>query len=339
MNTEEGVVDSPQTDTISDTSTEDLRDMMATQPEAQEAPVTESEAEAQTEEPVAQEGVEETSEELSVEADEETEEERLAKRRIRPRNELDQQVIDLYRSDGFSGTMSDATRVIYGQQETAPPPTQEAIEALSPDPFEGYYAESDRLGQEIATLEAQVEEAADNLDTSEALKFQREITRREIQLETLKNRQEMAQERQNEQAHTYHQNKAVESRDLAYQSYPELTDTTGVYRKEFDDYVAQAQKDADFASVFQSPRWPEIIAHDFAAKKGHARSTSAQVNPAPGQHAPAMGTQAKTLTTGNTSRPTTVPKSPQEFINGMATATNEDLYAILGQPDGRRPLR
>ena len=339
MNTEEGVVDSPQMDTISDTSTEDLRNMMATQPEAQEAPVTESEAEARTGELVDQEGFGEASEELSVEADEETEEERLSKRRIRPRNELDQQVIDLYRSDGFSGTMSDATRVIYGQQETAPPQTQETIEASPPDPFEGYYAESDRLVWEITTLEAQVEEAADNLDTSEALKFQREITRREIQLETLKNRQEMAQERQNEQAHTSHKTKAVESRDRAYQSYPELTDTTGVYRKEFDDYVAQSQKDADFASVFQSPRWPEIIAHDFAAKKGQANSTSAQVNPAPGRHAPSMGTQAKTLTTGNTSRPTTVPKSPQEFIDSMDSATNEQLYAVLGAPNGPRPLR
>ena len=98
MNTEEGVVDSPQSETasVADASTEDLRSMMAhTEPSEAEQPGS---PETETTEPVAPE----------AEEPGETEEERLAKRRIRPRSALDQQVLDLYKSEAFDGSFDDA---------------------------------------------------------------------------------------------------------------------------------------------------------------------------------------------------------------------------------------
>ena len=87
----------------------------------------EPEAEAEVQEPIAE----------GPESEVESEEEKLGKRRIRPRNELDQQVIDLYDS-GFSGSFADASRIIYGQESSAPTqnltPTQE-VEANEPDPI------------------------------------------------------------------------------------------------------------------------------------------------------------------------------------------------------------
>ena len=105
----------------------------------------------------------------------ESEEERLAKRRIRPRNAEDQQVIDLYRSEGFEGSFADASRIIYGQnaqnqqapqyaEPRAPAPEQRQ------DPLK---AQAASLQTEIASLEKQVHAAAEELDTTKALSLQR----------------------------------------------------------------------------------------------------------------------------------------------------------------------
>jgi len=332
MNTEEGVVDSPQPTDVSEVSTDDLRNIVATQPEA-EAEVTETEAEAQPEE-TQEPPTEETSTTEEIETPEETEE-RLAKRRIRPRNELDQQVIDLYRSDGFSGSFADASRVIYGQQEAAP--QAQPDEVYQPDPFAGYDAETEALQNEIAQLEIKVTEAADNLETADALSHQREIMRRELQIQSLSDHRQRETRRQQDFQYDTHRTKAVESRDKAYESYPELQEKSGVYRKQFDDFVSQAQSDPDLASVFQSPRWPEIMAHDFAARTGASQAPE-QAHAVPPQQSPAMGNQAKVLTTGTTAQTATAPMSATTFVDNMADATNEQLYAALGTPDGRRAL-
>ena len=108
METSIAEVESPQETTeetsIENASTEDLINALGITPET---------AEPATEEPQPEENIPEP--EAESQEPEESEEEKLAKRRIRPRNELDQQVIDLYRSEGFNGSFADASRVIYGQ--------------------------------------------------------------------------------------------------------------------------------------------------------------------------------------------------------------------------------
>ena len=139
METAIAEVDSPQETTegtsIENASTEDIRNALGITPETAE-PATE----VQDQEPEAISPEPQVEEEVTQET-EESEDEKLAKRRIRPRNELDQQVIDLYRSEGFSGSFVDASRVIYGQEaQPAPQPIyqpQEQVEAAEPDPIQG----------------------------------------------------------------------------------------------------------------------------------------------------------------------------------------------------------
>ena len=185
------VVDSPQTTDLSDVATDALRETIATQPEAAAEEVQGVEGEPQhgelTEEVVA----EESTGEVEVESSTETEEERLAKRRVRPRNELDQQVIDLYRSEGFSGSFADASRVIYGQTQESAPQAQPQVEAQQPDPFSGYDAAEARLADQIATLESEVATAADELETGKALELQRAIMKHELQLQSLKDQKQV----------------------------------------------------------------------------------------------------------------------------------------------------
>lgn len=336
------VVDSPQTTNLSDVSTDDLRHQLATPPEA---PAEEQavEEQSQPQEPeVAQ--VEENSEEVQpeptleveVESSTETEEERLAKRRVRPRNELDQQVIDLYRSEGFSGSFQDASRIIYGQTQESTPQVQPQAEAPQPDPFSGYDDAEAKLTDQIAKLESEVAKAADELETAKALELQRAIMKSELQLQSVKDQKQRQIEKHNEAVQDTQRSKALESRDRAIQAYPELGNKESVYRKEFDNFVAESSKNPDYSSIFQSPNWCEVMAHTFASQKGY-QAPQTPVPPKP--QAPAVGTQTKVLTTGNTAQPINAPVDSNRVRSDMSKMSNENLYDLLGQPDNRRYLR
>ena len=329
MTEEVGVVESPQQDNInvSEASTDDLRGMMAETEPSEVAQPGQPEPEA---EPIP-DGLE------PVET--ETEEERLAKRRIRPKSALDQQVLDLYKSEAFEGSFADASRVIYQQDASHQNLPQSAPEPADtrPDPISEYDQRVESLRSEISDLEIQVDEAADNLETAEALKLQREITRRELEAQTLISNKESELRRRKDAEYNTHRTKAMESRDLALQMHPELQDTDSIPRKQFDEYVRQAQDDPDYVGVFQSPKWPEIMAREFIARTGVPQQAVPQV---PQQQAPAMGTQARVLTTGTTTQPANAPVTEQQVAANMGQMSNDQLYALLGQDDGRRaPLR
>jgi hypothetical protein len=339
METSSAEVDSPQLEegtSIENVSTDDLRNALGiTEQAPQEGAVPEPEGLAEEPQPET-EGLEPEVESL------ESEEERLAKRRIRPRNELDQQVIDLYRSEGFSGSFADASRVIYGQdvqpnnsQISTP---QEQVEATPPDPVQGIDSQADNLRAEILELEGKVDTAAEDLETTEALKFQREIMRKELELQNLTSRKEQIVSANEQQAYQTHRGKAMSSRDRVYERYPALQDTNSVVRKQFDDYVSHAQSDPDYAAVFDSPKWPELMANEFASLVAVPQATQAQAQVTQ-QQAPQMGTQARVLTTGTAAQPVNAPATREGLIQQLPSMSNDDIYKLLGSPGGAKPTR
>ena len=359
METATAEVESPQTESefsIENASTDDLRNALGVTPTAevnQEVQTEEAQPEEQIPEPEAEVGEPQAeSQEPQEEAaapETEDEEEKLGKRRIRPRNELDQQVIDLYRSEGFQGSFADASRIIYGQE--APQPTQQnlqpnqEVEASEPDPFQGIDKQADDVRAAILELEGKVEKAAEELETTEALKLQREIMKQELQLQNLTLRKEQMQREQEQQVYQSHRSKAMESRDRVYARYPDLQNKDSVLRKQFDDYVAQAQNDPDYAAVFESPKWPELLANEFAAvnipQQQEAPQAPIEQAPAPAPQAvtPQMGTQAKVLTTGTTAQPVNTPATREGLLQQVPNMSNDDLYKLLGSPGGASPLR
>ena len=357
METATAEVDSPQTESefsIENASTDDLRNALGITPATEEIqPATEEvqpegetpepEAEGQSPEPQAEEATAQTEE---TETDDE---EKLGKRRIRPRNELDQQVIDLYRSEGFQGSFADASRIIYGQEASQPAqqsftPNQEQVEATEPDPISGIDKQADDIRASILELEGKVEKAAEELETTEALKLQREIMKQELQLQTITLRKEQMLQEREQQVYQTHRSKAMESRDRVYDRFPDLKDKQSVYRKQFDDYVTQAQSDPDYAAVFESPRWPELLANEFAAvnmpqQQAPAPEAQAPAPQAPAPQAPQMGTQTKVLTTGTTAQPVNTPVTADGLLQQLPQMSNDDLYKLLGSPGGATPLR
>lgn len=331
METITAEVESPQTDELSveSASSEDIRNALGTTPET-----VAEEPSFDTPEP------EVLNPEAEVESLE-SEEDKLGKRRIRPRNELDQQVIDLYRSEGFSGSFVDASRVIYGQDVNAAPQSiyqqPQEVEAPLPDPASGIDGQVAELTASIEELEGKVETAAEELETTEALKLQRQIMKKELELQTLANRKERMEEAQEQQAHQTHRSKAVDSRNRVYEMYPTLQDKASVYRRQFDDYITQAQSNPDYAPVFDSPRWPELLANEFASFT--PAPVQQHVAVAPQTQQPQMGTQAKVLTTGQTAQPVHTSATSEGLLNDMGQMSNADLYKLLGKGNVATPGR
>ena len=146
---------------------------------------------------------------------------------------MDQQVIDLYRSEGFQGSFADASRIIYGQEATQPAqqsftPNQEQVEASEPDPINGIDKQADDIRATILELEGKVEKAAEELETTEALKLQREIMKQELQLQTLSLRKQQMEREREQAVYQTHRTKAMESRDRVYERYPDLQNKDSV---------------------------------------------------------------------------------------------------------------
>lgn len=348
METTTAEVESPQTEegqfSVESASTDELRNALGITPQAEEPqPQTEEQIPEAQEESPEPEAATETEE---VEEATDSEDEKLGKRRIRPRNELDQQVIDLYRSEGFGGSFADASRIIYGQEtQTAPSPNQlisqpqEQVEASEPDPIQGIDKQADDIRATIMELEGKVEKAAEDLETTEALRLQREIMKKELEVQTLTLRKQQMEEAQSQQVYQTHRSKAMESRDRVYERYPALQDKASVYRKQFDDYVSQAQSDPDYAAVFDSPKWPELLANEFASVSPAPVVEQQPQAVAPQPQAPQMGTQAKVLTTGTTAQPVSAPVTADGLLQQLPSMNKEDIYNLLGNPGGPKPLR
>jgi hypothetical protein len=334
------VVDSPQENvSVENVSTDDLRNLLnqtteAPQETAENQPETVEALEPNdqvTEMSDQAEPVEELPQEIAEDGDD-----RLAKRRIRPRNDQDQQVIDLYRSEGFDGSFADASRIIYGQAEQKPisPEVTQPSEPTYADKLDEYI---NKAQGEIQELNAKVHEAAENMDTAEAIKLQHEIMDRRLNVQKAESKKDMFMDKVRTEVESTQRHKSMESRQAAVHSYPELDNENSLYRKEFDNFIAQTQGDPDYAPIFNSPRWPEMMAREFAAHKGVQPSgqspvEQAAVNPP----RPQIGNQSKVLTSGGTSQPINAPtQQPGEISN----LSNDQLYSLLGTPDGQRVLR
>ena len=200
---------------VADLSTAQLEAFLSGQPTEEAAdpePQAEETAEAVESEPQP---------EAEAAPEPQAEEAPLNKQRIRPRQAEDQQVIDLYKSEGFNGTFQEAVEVIYGKDSTA-----ESVSGVSPqvEPDNGLAEKINSLQGEVSELESKIDEAAEEMETQTAMKLQRELQRKESEIFRLQ-LQEQDAKRQAEQAEydTYRQ-RAVESQERAVEALPDLAD-------------------------------------------------------------------------------------------------------------------
>lgn len=266
----------------------------------------------------------------------EEEAERLKKMRVRPRDKRDQQVMDLYKSEGFEGNYQDAVNIIYGSQPDPKP--EESAEQPAQDPVAEERQALETLNSEVKDLESQLESASEELDTATALKLQRTLLRKENEVARIEARIEAKQREVDQQVAQTLRQQAEESRDRALERYPVLKNTDSVERKQFDLFIQEAQNDPAQAPIFQSPRWPEIMATQFAAERGGlsapAKTTATLDQPAATarKSAPrrATGTQARQLTSGESGEGAQAQVTAETVRESMSKMKREDLFNLLG---------
>ena len=177
--------------------------------------------------------------------------EKIPKQRLRPRDNKDQQVLDLYKSEGFEGSFQDATQIIYGGS-AEPTKSESAGNAPAEDKGTDKVQE---LRNEIAALANEADQAAEDMETSKALAAQREIQKKEIEILKLEQKREQATASEQQAELEQYRQAERASQDRVFTEHPILANQESTERKLFESWIAEKQNDPEYAPVFQSPRW------------------------------------------------------------------------------------
>jgi hypothetical protein len=249
------------------------------------------------------------------------------KQRIRPKNSLDQQVVDLYKSEGFQGTFQEAVDVIYGKTQPA-----DASGGSTPEPSPGTGGSDaiNKLQGEIAALETQIDEAADDMDTAKALRLQRELLRKENEIARIEQQRRAELQRQEDAEADSYRQQAANSWQSATIANPALADPNSVDRKAFEAFKAAKEVDPAYAPIFASPKWPEILVREFVAQSPAARTPAVSTqNPARPNNA------TKVLSTGGPS-PSLGAQTPGKItqatiVNNLSKLSTDALRGLLSR--------
>lgn len=258
------------------------------------------------------------------------------KRRVRPRSDLDHQVLDLYKSSGFKGTFQEAVAVIYGQSEktqnTGQVPNTEA-NAPEVDPATEIDRTIDTRRTEVTDLERQIDEAAELMDTAKALKLQRELTRKENEIVKLEDLKQVSATSKQASVDAAFRDKAASAKATALERYPQLADKDSIVRKQFDVFLDKAETDPDLAPLFNSSRWPSLLAEEFARQSNMAPSSRKAASKAAAfdSQTSTRATQAKVLTTATTPPAATAPTSETELRALLPKLTPSQLRQLMGK--------
>ena len=141
--------------------------------------------------------------------------------------------------------------------------------------------------------------------------------------------------------------KEKENTQTAMQAFPTLADKASADRVEFDRFLALKANDPDYSGIFGSPRWPIILAREFAEARGLRQATAAGTATPPAPAAPpaagapvapqtvvpaAVRTTAATVLTPGGAGPSGATPSPEQLMAllGSGTLTLKQLDALQG---------
>lgn len=253
------------------------------------------------------------------------EQDRLSKMRVRPRDDVDQQILDLYKSEGFSGTLADAARVIQGEVPSQPSATQtQETESPKSDP-------TAEIRAKITELQEKAKAASEDLDTAQVFELQNELMEHRLNLLKLENDAERQREKEQQQVEETYRQKAVESREKVFSKFPVLKDANSTERKLFDNFIAEKQNDPDYEAVFSSPKWVELMANEFASTNEISNQPQEQVSLDNLNKPPKTNTKVLT-SASNTSSVSKQPKITSQGVrDNMHRLDRDTLYSMLGQ--------
>jgi hypothetical protein len=320
--------------------------MASKQPKAEEAPPAEEEKPSSEKPPEEKPPVEEEKPKG------EDEDEELPKLRFRPRDGRELDVMSLVKK---GKSFQEAVSEVYG------PSKQDANKEESPakpesdeSPFKDVDDSIKKASGELSDLEKKLEEAEEDADIKAVTRLTREIIRKEQEVEGLKSERKQIEEQAKSETLSAFEQRVKESADRVFEKYPTLKDAKADERKEFVKYYQSKAKDPDYADVFKSPKWPELMAREFADETGltsgsPSKKAEETVETKPAQTkdvregnkpeakkaAPAVQpprqSPSKTLTTGEGNQSGSIQVSRDTWDKDRSKMTLEEKKALLGR--------
>lgn len=281
------------------------------------------EEEPKEEEPESTEGGESPTEEAEPKAEEED-----GPKRWRAKTPQEREVFRLMQG-GWE--MADAVAHVYRNGEDK----LDEAKKPEPDPVGEIDTQLSAAQEEIKSLEKQIEEASDEMDTAKALKLQRELLRKEREIDKLADQkeglaQQQEQERQQGQLNAFEQ-KLLAYRDQALEEFPQLAEKAGADRKAFDRFIAEKESDPDYQRDFDSPRWPLVLAREFAREhkleSPERKEPEAQKKTVTTAKKP-RASAAKVITASDDPSPTFQP-TKEGLERDLLKMTPEQKFALL----------
>ena len=199
---------------------------------------------------------------------------KMPKLRYQPKDPKELEVMSLVQQ---GKSFSEATTEVYGETTPAAKadeaPEAKATEAKEADEqgdpqLTQFNTDVEKAENELADLEQRLTDATEAEDIAESTKLTREIVRKEFEVENQKSARDQYSEGQVQDELNAHDTKVQESADTIYENFPTLADEESTDRAEFIEFYKGKGKDPDYADVFKSPKWPEIMAREFTVSKG-----------------------------------------------------------------------
>ncbi len=210
---------------------------------------------------------------------------------------------------------------IYGAEAAKPAPV---AAPPAPEPAAEIDTKITAAQTELTTIRAKIDKAIDEGDTKAQADALIEFQRQERKIERLSDEKAAVAHDADTQENNIFRQKAGEASRQAIAEFPQFAgplkagEVKSAERKGLEDFIVSKREDPDYESVFLSPRWPLILARDYASARG--------LRPAAGATPPPTAPNARVTRAPAAEVLTSAPGS------AAFTATRESLLKAVDDP-------
>ena len=241
-------------------------------------------------------------------------------------------------------SLREATEKVYGTTPPAAPAKTDERGAPQPPPpppedtAKPFDTQITAAQTELTALEAQQKTAEENQDIHESNRLTREIGKKERQIENLQRDRDQAVRQATVAAQTAQEDqfrqRSRQAAARAIQEFPILgvkpDGSKTPERVALEDFIASKREDPDYEAIFMSPRYPLILAREYAQEKGLKQAAGAPPPPtsAPARTAP-RAPAAEVITPGRPSSATFQP-TREQLLKDAGKMSAKQLDGLLG---------
>lgn len=229
--------------------------------------------------------------------------------------------------------LKDAVKQIYGDEPEAKSKEPETPKEPEKSPFDEIDASIKTVEESLEDLNTQLADAEEAEDIKEVSRLTREVMRKEMEVERLKDSRKNVEEGEQAKAATSFQSRVEASAEKVGETYPELLDEESPEHEEFVAYYKAKAKDPDYAHIFNGHNWPEVMSAQFANSKGILPASLRKKESPPKRETPAASGEPKEPTSQTAPKPEAKDK-PEVTSAKAKPSTQTSAARTLTSGDG-----